>query len=54
MQFQCDELAQLSVIKKLEKVAEYAPLYRLLKIFAHETFAEYSTFQVYVGVCGQG
>ena len=44
--FQCDELAQLPVVKQLNENAEFKPLYRLVSIFARETFAEYSTFQV--------
>jgi len=43
--FQCDELAQLAVAKQLEADAAYKPLYRLLSIFARETFEEYSAFQ---------
>ena len=42
--FQCDELAQLPVVKELEKVSELKLLYRLICIFARETYAEYSAF----------
>jgi len=43
--FQCDELAQLSVIKKLEQDAEHKQLHELLHIFAHKTYADYLVFQ---------
>jgi len=42
--FQCDELAQLSIIKKLES-GEHAQLHKLLHILAHKTYAEYLAFQ---------
>jgi len=43
--YQSDELASLPVTKQLGKEADFASLYRLVCIFARESFAEYTTFQ---------
>lgn len=42
VQFQCDDLSRLSVVKQLASDKTFAPLHRLLEVVARGTYADFS------------